>query len=133
LSQPARDELEAAAVQQTAPAAAVQSVTVTREEPEERREAGPNWMLAFICAWSGGTSLFEAWMMTRSTGLRPELLHNLGFVGYALLGLGLAIFAVEAIGWGKPRRSVLPVLFPTVLTLAGVVCLVLWNAPGRPI
>jgi len=103
------------------------------EAPEERREGGPNWMLAFICAWSGATSLFEAWTLMRSGGMRVELLQNLGFVGYLLLGLGLAVFAIEALGWGRPRRGVAPVLLPTALTLAGVVCLVLWNDPGRPI
>ena len=106
---------------------------------EEHRpaETGPNWMLAFVCAWAGGTALNEAWAVLASAGFRiAPMLRNLGFVGYGLLGLGLFAFALEALRWGSQRRgaaSLLAILLPALLTLAGVVCLILSGDPGRRI
>lgn len=122
------DDLEAAAlVAEANPAAAEPPV-----EPEPPFEGGPNWMLAFICAWSSAISLREAWVTLAGGGL-DVILHNLGVLGYLLLGVGLLAFAFDALRWGQPRRNVGALVIPTLLTLAGVVCLVLWNKPGRPI
>lgn len=126
------DDLETVTLQQPAVSEVGEVALPDTLGPEERRETGPNWMLAFICAWSAATSLHEAWLEMGGR-FRPELLQHLGFVGYLLLGVGLAAFAVEALGWGKPRRSSAVVVLPALLTLAGVVCLVLWNGQGRPI
>lgn len=122
------DDLEAAALaSSTVPAEAESPVGV-----EEQPEGGPNWMLAFICAWSSMISLREAWATVGGGGF-GQALHNLGVMGYLLLGVGLLAFALDALQWGRPRRGVGPLVLPALLTLAGVVCLVLWNNPGRPI
>ncbi len=95
-------------------------------------EAGPNWMLAFVCAWSGAASINEA-VALAAPGAR--LFFDLGFMGYLLLGLGLLAFAVESLRWGRRRSGGTALLLAaaTVMTLVGVVCLVLWPAPGRKI
>ncbi|MGV3724584.1 MAG: hypothetical protein ACO1SX_27120 [Actinomycetota bacterium] len=124
------DDLEAAALHHPAGATLDAPTAGAPVAPEERHEGSPNWMLAFICAWSGATSLYEAWLLNQVGGLRAE---TLGLLGYLLLGIGLVAFAIEALGWGRPRRSIAPVLLPTLLTLVGVVCLVLWDGPARPL
>lgn len=124
------DELEAAALHHPTATAVDVAAAGPAEAPEERHEGSPNWMLAFICAWTGVTSLHEAWLLNQSGVLRTEAM---GALGYLLLGIGLVAFAIEALGWGRPRRNVAAVLFPTLLTLAGVVCLVLWDGPARPL
>jgi hypothetical protein len=120
------DELEATAL---ARSVAAEAEPIVEDEPFE---TGPNWMLAFICAWSSAISLREAWVTVGGGGLGPAL-HNLGVLGYLFLGVGLLTYAFDALQWGRPRRSLGPLVLPTLLTLAGVVCLVLWNNPGRPI
>ncbi len=99
-------------------------------------ETGPNWMLAFVCLWAGGTSLNEAWYVAGQAGLGAALLRNVTFLGYGVLGLGLVGFALEALQHGKRRSTattVLTALAPALLTLAGVILLVLSNDPGRRI
>jgi hypothetical protein len=122
------DDLEVAALASkvTAPE------SIPLEEPDEPIDGGPNWMLAFICAWSSAISLREAWATVGGGGLGMAL-RNLGVLGYLLLGVGLLAFAFDALRWGRPRRGIGPLVIPTLLTLAGVVCLVLWNDRGRPI
>jgi len=122
------DDLEAAALVSEAVAPEVAPV----EEPDEPLDGGPNWMLAFICAWSSAISLREAWA-TVGGGSWGLALRNLGVMGYLLLGVGLLAFAFDALRWGRPRRGAAALVIPTLLTLAGVVCLVLWNDRGRPI
>lgn len=99
--------------------------------------AGPNWMLAFVCAWAAATALNEAWAVMAPIGFKlPLLLRNTAFVGYALLGVGLAAFAIEALRWGARKReggSLAQVLLPAAVTLAGVIALVLSHDPGRRI
>lgn len=102
------------------------------------REAGPNWMLAFVSAWAGAVSLSEAWNLAAGAGLHltRALLTSSAFLGYALLGLGLLAFALEALQWGKRRSGAVPllsVLIPTALTLAGVIYLIMSKDPGRRI
>jgi hypothetical protein len=122
------DELEAAAL--ASEAVAVEPPLP--DEPELPVDGGPNWMLAFICAWSSAISLREAWA-TVGGGSWGLALRNLGVMGYLLLGVGLIAFALDALRWGRPRRGAGALVIPTLLTLAGVVCLVLWNDRGRPI
>ena len=122
------DDLEVAALASEATAPA----PISSEEPDEPIDGGPNWMLAFICAWSSAISLREAWATVGGGGLGMAL-RNLGVLGYLLLGVGLLAFAFDALRWGRPRRGIGPLVIPTLLTLAGVVCLVLWNDRGRPI
>jgi hypothetical protein len=113
--------------------AAAAASAVPEPVADDRVESGPNWMLAFICAWTGVTSLNEARVLLDPAGFRPELLHNYGFLGYILLGLGLLFFGLEALRWGRPGRGIGMLFVPSALTLAGVICLVLWNDPGRRI
>lgn len=105
--------------------------------PEPPALSGPNWMLAFVCAWAGATALNEAWAVMAPIGFKlPLLLRNTAFVGYTLLGLGLAAFAIEALRWGARKReggSLAQVLLPAVVTLAGVIALILSQDPGRRI
>lgn len=122
------DDLEAAALATSA----VEPEAEAGGEPEAEIDGGPNWMLAFICAWSSAISLREAWY-TLAGGGWAVILRNLGVLGYLLLGVGLLAFAFDALRWGRPRRGVGTLVIPTLLTLAGVVCLVLWNERGRPI
>lgn len=124
------DDLEAAALASGAVAPHVEPESPV--ELEEQAEGGPNWMLAFICAWSSAISLREAWATIGGGGLGMAL-RNLGVLGYLLLGFGLLAFALDALRWGRPRRGLAQLVVPTLLTLAGVVCLVLWNDRGRPI
>lgn len=129
LTQPeVHDDLEAAALASSAVAPEAEPAG----EEDEPLETGPNWMLAFICAWSSAIALREAWATVGGGGLGPAL-HNLGVMGYLFLGVGLLAYAFDALQWGRPRRGLAPLVLPTLLTLAGVVCLVLWNNPGRPI
>ena len=103
---------------------------------QDAPHGGPNWMLAFVCAWAGGTALNEAWASTAAGKVGAQLLRNPAFAGYLLLGLGLVAFAIEALRWGKRNRgmaSLLIVVVPALLTLAGVACLVLSTEPGRRI
>ena len=116
-------EPEVEATAEEAPAEAAEPVV----------ETGPNWMLAFVCAWAGATSLNEAAVFFASRGLRlADMLRNQAFTGYILLGLGLLGFGIEALRWGR-RRGVLLVLVPALLTLAGIVLLVLSPEQGRRI
>lgn len=95
---------------------------------------GPNWMLAFVCAWAGATALNEAWAVLAPIGMKAQLLRNPAFLGYGLLGLGLVAFALEALRWGSRRRNVLlAVVVPTLMTLVGVAALVMSQDPGRRI
>lgn len=102
------------------------------EAPLPLPDTGPNWMLAFVCAWSGTVSINEAWAVASAGG---QVLSNLGFLGYALLGLGLLAFAVEALRWGRRRSGAVALLLmaATLLTLAGLVCLLMWPSAGRKI
>jgi hypothetical protein len=122
------DDLEAAALA----AEATPQGDEPPVEPEPPIDGGPNWMLAFICAWSSAISLREAWVTLGGGGF-GMILHNLGVLGYLLLGVGLLAFAFDALRWGQPRRNVGALVIPTLLTLAGVICLVLWSDRGRPI
>lgn len=111
-----------------------EAAAAPRHEPHY--ETGPNWMLAFVCLWAGGTSLNEAWHFAGQSGLGPALLRNMTFLGYGVLGLGLLGFALEALQHGKRRdtaATLLASLVPALLTLAGVILLVLSNEPGRRI
>lgn len=103
---------------------------------EETSHGGPNWMLAFVCAWAGGTALNEAWASTSAAKVGAQLFRSPALAGYLLLGLGFLAFAIEALRWGKRQRgigSLLIVVLPALLTLAGVACLVLSSEPGRRI
>ena len=102
------------------------------EAPLPLPDTGPNWMLAFVCAWSGTVSINEAWALAASG---VKILSNLGFLGYLLLGLGLLAFAVEALRWGRRRGSgaALLLMAATLLTLVGLICLLMWPSAGRKI
>ncbi len=103
-------------------------------EPAEEADPGsqPNWMLAFVCAWAGGTSLFEAWHLYQAA--KMGAIRGPAFLGYILLGAGLIGFAVDAFRWGRSRRRlVAALLVPVVLTLAGIALLILSHDPGRRI
>lgn len=124
---------------------AAYSTTPPAQEPEpaatepavDPHPAGPNWMLAFVCAWAAATALNEAWAVMAPIGFNfATLVRNVAFDGYVLLGLGLAAFALEALRWGARRReggSLAGVVMPALLTLAGVVALVISHDPGRRI
>lgn len=121
------------------------SVAAPGQEPEpganepavDPHPAGPNWMLAFVCAWAAATALNEAWAVMAPIGFNlATLVRNVAFDGYVLLGVGLAAFALEALRWGARRReggSLAGVVMPALLTLAGVVALVISHDPGRRI
>ena len=106
------------------------------EYAEELVVQGPNWMLAFVCWVAGLTSLYEAWVLVGTELWRSEKFANLAFGGYASLGLGILLFSVDAMRWGKRRRTplwMLVFLLAFVLMLAGVVCLRYAEEPGRRI
>jgi hypothetical protein len=102
------------------------------EEEEPEYEGGPNWMLAFVCAWAGATSLYQAWDITRRVDL-IQIQRMLALAGFSSLGIGLLAFGVEALLWNRVRRTtgsqILLVLIPLLLTLAGVVCLFMFKDP----
>lgn len=103
--------------------------------PPVTYEVRPNWMLSFVCAWAGATSLSEAWALMGPGGF-PLLMRNLAFFGYCSLGVGLFGFALEALRWGGRRRGagrLLMIAVSAIATLLGVVCLVLSKDPGRRI
>lgn len=112
-----------------------ESAARLRGEPERHLDGSANWMLAFVCAWAGATSLYEAWILAAPGGFRGPVLRTPGFLGYALLGAGLLLFALDALQWGKRRRG--PVLFLTVVailvTVGGVLGLLMSSDPGRRI
>jgi hypothetical protein len=101
--------------------------------PEAPGSTAPNWMLAFVCAWAGATALNEAWAVLAPTGWKAEVLRSLGFLGYVLVGVGLLVFAGEALRWGGRKRSALAMAIPALMTLGGVVALILSQDPGRRI
>jgi uncharacterized membrane protein len=114
------------------------------EDEEDRTGVGPNWMLAFVCAWAGGTALFEAPAALKATDPMSSSLERLlpwtdrlfGCAGLSLLGIGLLLFAGEALLWGKRRQGIGPVLavvFPALLTLAGIIFLFLSHYSGHRI
>lgn len=106
------------------------------EPAPDPASGGPNWMLAFVCAWAGATALNEAWAVVTAVGMTAQVLRNQAFLGYGLLGIGLLVFAIEALRWGSRRRgaaSLIAVVVPALMTLAGVVALILSQDPGRRI
>ena len=114
------------------------AVPVDRHESAASEEGQPNWMLAFVCAWAGGTSLYEAYQFAAlaAPAFSLQVLRGPTFLGYALLGVGLLIFAWDALQWGKHRRRgalLAALLLPTLLTLAGAVFLLISHEPGRRI
>jgi hypothetical protein len=93
-------------------------------------------MLAFVCGWAGFTALNEAWVVALRTGIKAQLVRDPTFVGYALLGLGLLTFGLEALRWGKRRTAgfLATVTIPTLLTLLGVILLIFFSRDeGRKI
>lgn len=115
------------------------------QESETRPDgpgAGPNWMMAFVCLWAAGTSLYEAWLVGAPAGFRRAILLTPEFGGYALLGLGLLGFACESLIWNRDRRRgllryggghLVLILAGLGLVLAGGVLLFLSRDPGRRI
>jgi hypothetical protein len=113
-----------------------ETVPPASERRSESAPAGPNWMLAFVCAWAGATALNEAWIVAVKLGIKAQLFSNPTFLGYALLGLGLLAFGIEALRWGTRRAgsALAAVSIPTLLTLAGVIALVFFSRDeGRKI
>jgi hypothetical protein len=104
-------------------------------ERESHRDAGPNWMLAFVCAVAGLTSLFEARSLYVQLVLGPMVRWDLAIPGYFILGLGLLAFAVDALFWGRRRggAALLLTAAPALLTLIGIALLLLSHHPGRRI
>lgn len=103
---------------------------------------GPNWMMAFVCLWAAGTSLYEAWLVGAPAGFRRAVLMTPEFGGYALLGLGLLGFACESLIWNRGRRRgllryggghLVLILAGLGLVLAGAALLFLSRDPGRRI
>jgi hypothetical protein len=115
-----------------APAAAEVGEARSREERAEPRPqaGGPNLMLAIVCWVASATALFESYAL-----LAGHSMPSYAFTGYGSLGLGLLLFGIEAASWGRPRQRWVEWLFApaALLTLIGVVCLVLSQAPGRRI
>ena len=105
----------------------------SQREPEMVFETGPNWMLAFVTAWAGATSLYEGWVLTAPV-LKFSVVFSAAFLGYAILGLGMLGFAVEAV---RPLRGRIgwrvALLAPALLTLLGIALLLLSHTPGRRI
>ena len=101
-----------------------------RPRSEPRSASGPNWMLTIVCWIAAATSLFEAHALFAGDALR-----SYAFSGYLTLGLGILLFSFEALGLsGRSRRAVSWLFAPaTVLTIIGVICLVMSQAPGRRI
>jgi len=104
-----------------------------------RARPSPNWMLAFVCAWAGGTAFNEAWVklwdLAGGKGLRLDLAKEITVLGYVLLGAGLLAFAVDALRWGRRRGAGAAALLflAGLLTLGGVAALILSADPGRRI
>jgi hypothetical protein len=93
---------------------------------QETGDAGPNWMLILICAITAVTAFWEA------LAVRPITGSDLW--GYLLLGVGMALFAVQNFVWPRSRPLAGRFHIPAVaLTLIGVVLLVLSNTAGRRI
>jgi hypothetical protein len=118
------------------PAALTAEEQEEQELAEEGYQAGPNWMLALVCLWAAITSFVEAWAYLHPAGAAPGNMRSFAFAGYALLGVGLTLFGVDALGRSHHRRGgrrFVAVLLPFLFTLAGVVCLLLDKAPGRRI
>lgn len=123
---------EAAALPETAGSAGT-APAGTEEFPAE---SGPNWMLVFVCGWSGLTALNEMWHLIGESGLSVKLAQDLSVVGYGVLGVGLLGMALDALEWGRTRRTPLSIgisIVAALMTLAGVICLVLSHDPGRRI
>jgi len=141
VSQPYREPqpqwtADSAAAPLPPPAVPAATVEAAHAEDEHYSDAGPNWMLAFVCLIAGATSLFEAWAIAAPAQFRTSVLAGHSFLGYALLGLGLMAFAAEALQWGRRRQGVgalLAVAVPALLTMAGVIYLILSHSPGRRI
>lgn len=109
------------------------AVAAAEPEPEPVYESGPNWMLAFVTAWAGGTALFEAWELT-APNFRLAVMLSAAFLGYATLGLGMLGFAVESLRPTRGRLGArLGLLAPALLTLLGIALLLLSHTPGRRI
>ncbi|MFN3649016.1 MAG: hypothetical protein ACK47B_05490 [Armatimonadota bacterium] len=109
------------------------------EERDEQPDSGPNWMMAFVLGWAGAAALYEWPSVMRAQVDNVELTHMdriLGSWGFFTLGIGLILFAIEALWWGRRRRSLfltLVMVLATLLTLGGVVCLFLSKYPGSRI
>jgi len=106
------------------------SDTEERRRRETRPAPGPNWMLTVVCWIAAATALFEAHSL-----FAGNVLHSYAFSGYLTLGVGIFLFSLEALGSsGYPRRWASWLFAPaTVLTIIGVICLVMSQAPGRRI
>ena len=87
-------------------------------------------MLTVVCWIAAATALFEAHALYAGNALR-----SYAFSGYFTLGIGILLFSLEALGSsGRPRRWAAWLFAPaTVLTIIGVICLVMSQAPGRRI
>ncbi|MBI3910652.1 MAG: hypothetical protein HY320_06935 [Armatimonadetes bacterium] len=117
---------------------------VPYEAAERARVApggGANLMLAFVCWVAGLTALYEALSVAQPVILiqwQPLgitfLPSVLDWAGYLMLGLGIPLFSLEAIYWARRPRWLNFVLVPAwVLTVAGIICLVQSQTPGRRI
>lgn len=119
-----------------------------QEEPvvaaeTEEAAARPNWMMCFVCAVAGLTSLYEAFLIGSSARFARGIITTPDFGGYAVLGAGLLLFAVESLWWNRGRRRgrllryggshLLLILLAALLTLAGLTLLFLSRDPGRRI
>ena len=97
---------------------------------------GPNIMLAVVCWIAGATSLHEGWVLLGGQLPSAGDLASASFRGYLALGIGMLLFSVEALRWGRKRRSFLWVgVFAAafVLMALGVIWLAGTADPGRRI
>ena len=100
--------------------------------PSSTGRFSPNWMLAFVCVWAGGRSVYQTLDVLARTDLAGSN-RLLALCGYGALGAGLFAFALEALFWGRiSRRNLgrkLLLILLVLLTLAGVVCLYFFKDP----
>lgn len=102
---------------------------VDDEERHRAAHSGPNWMLALVCGIAGATALWEAWKATSW-----HVFPSYAFSGYLTLGIGVALFGLEALTWGRRRSWAWLIYVPaTLLILGGVIFLALSTHAGRKI